>query len=105
MARWEPHCAPNHRDQALQTIPEPRQTTSWARQMRALRGSADALGQRDDDPFRPPDVGHPPSALVLVLADATDLSNRQACGRGVSWTAWRSTVGYAELAAGHVTYP
>ena len=40
--------------------------------MRALRGSADALGQRDDDPFRPPDVGHPPSALVL--ADATDQS-------------------------------
>src|SRR5664280_1134218 len=40
------------------------------RQMRALRGSADALGQRDDDPFRPPDVGHPPSALVL--ADATN---------------------------------
>src|ERR1035438_7318774 len=42
------------------------------RQMRALRGSADALGQRDDDPFRPPDVGHPPGALVL--ADATDQS-------------------------------
>src|SRR6266498_911816 len=42
------------------------------RQMRALRGSADALGQRDDDPFRPPDVGHPPNALVL--ADATDQS-------------------------------
>ena len=40
--------------------------------MRAVRGSADALGQRDDYPFRPPDVGHPPSALVL--ADATDQS-------------------------------
>src|SRR4051794_33668504 len=36
------------------------------------RGSADALGQRDDDPFRPPEVGHPPNALVL--ADATDQS-------------------------------
>src|SRR2546430_14696788 len=40
--------------------------------MRALRGSADALGQRDDDPFRSPDVGHSPSALVL--ADAADQS-------------------------------
>ncbi len=43
-----------------------------ARQVRALRGSADALGQRDDDSFRPPDIGHPPSALVL--SDATDQS-------------------------------
>src|SRR6266498_2990098 len=42
------------------------------RTSRTLRGSADALGQRDDDPFRPPDVGHPPNALVL--ADATDQS-------------------------------
>jgi len=40
--------------------------------MRALRGSAGALGQRDDDPFRPPDAGHPPGALVP--ADATDQS-------------------------------
>jgi hypothetical protein len=37
-----------------------------ARRMRALRASANALGQRDDDPFRPPDVGHPPNALVLA---------------------------------------
>src|SRR5215218_438223 len=33
-------------------------------------GSADALGERDDDAFRPPDVGHPPNALVLT--DAAD---------------------------------
>jgi hypothetical protein len=33
-------------------------------------GSADTLGQRDDDPLRTPDVSHPPRALVL--ADATD---------------------------------
>jgi hypothetical protein len=45
--------------------------------MRALRGSADALGQRDDDPFRSPDVGHPPGAFVL--ADATDESLAFAC--------------------------
>src|SRR6476659_5966218 len=32
--------------------------------------SADALGKRHDDPFRPTDVGHPPHALEL--ADATD---------------------------------
>src|SRR5580704_4855237 len=31
-----------------------------------VRGSADALGQRDDDPFRSADVGHPPGALVLA---------------------------------------
>src|ERR1700729_3056906 len=42
------------------------------RRMLAVRGSADALGQRDDDPFRPPDIGHPPGALVL--ADTTDQS-------------------------------
>ena len=40
--------------------------------MRALRGSADALGEQDGDAFRTPDEGHPPSALVL--ADATDQS-------------------------------
>jgi hypothetical protein len=40
------------------------------RQMRALRGSADTLEQRHNDPFRPPHVGHPPGAFVL--ADATD---------------------------------
>lgn len=49
-----------------------RQSKARLAQMRALRGSADALGERDDDPFRPPNVGHPPSALVL--ADATDQS-------------------------------
>src|SRR5919198_5399371 len=42
------------------------------RQMPALRGSADALEQRHNDPFRPPHVGHPPDAFVL--ADATDQS-------------------------------
>src|SRR5262245_49274760 len=35
-----------------------------------FRGSADALGQRDDNPLRTPDISHPPRALVL--ADATD---------------------------------
>jgi hypothetical protein len=35
-----------------------------------LPGSADALGQRDDNPLRTPDISHPSRALVL--ADATD---------------------------------
>src|SRR5215207_6546306 len=50
----------------------PRRVGSYGRPVGAVSGSADALGQRDDDPFRPADVGHPPSALVL--ADATDQS-------------------------------
>src|SRR5215213_558420 len=45
-------------------------SADWLSNLAQQPGSADALGQRDDDPFRPPDVGHPPNALVLT--DATD---------------------------------